>query len=113
MATTGLTLNGGTVKLAEIVDDSHMIDGMVATNVTFVGPAIVAFIGANSMDACKFGHDEGGLESLLWEVLPGRTSVTGVIGLTNATLVGCKFRGVGVAGDAAALNTFVQMLTVG
>jgi hypothetical protein len=111
MRTKRLNLTGGIVKIAEIVDDSHIIDGMVATGVTFVGPAIVSFIGANSMDSCRFGHN-GGLETLLWEVQPGRHSVTGTIGLTNVTLVGCDFRGIGVAGDSAAINTFVQMMTV-
>ena len=111
MTTTGLNFVGGVVKLAEIVDESHIIDGMVATGVTFVGPAIVTFIGSNRMDGCRFGFDDG-LEELLWEVLPGRQSITGSIGLTNVTLVGCDFRGIGVAGDSAAINTFVQMMTV-
>jgi len=111
MTKSGLTIAGGVVKITDLVDDTYILDGLVATGVTFEGPAIITFApGDHVIDGCKWLSGLGGFDSLLWEVEAGRTHITGVVGLTNATLIDCTFSGIGVAGTASALHTFAQTI---
>jgi hypothetical protein len=113
MTISGMVLNGGTVKLAELADDSHSFEGLVATDVAFEGPAVITFLGTLDMQDSGFAHGPGGLESILWEVNPKYREVLGAIALENSTFVRCTFKGIGVAGTPSGINKFVQMMTVG
>lgn len=107
-------LNGGEVTLTDLVGDSNIIDGLEATGVTFNGPGIITFLpGDHVIDECEWTFGEAGFESLLVEVPSDRRRVSGVIGLRNANLRGCRFVGVQVAGTAAALHAFSETVTVG
>jgi hypothetical protein len=109
MTISGITLNGGTVKLALFADEHNSIEGIHATDVAFEGPAVVAFIGTTHFEDISFLTDD--INSLLWDFDPARSFAAGAIGISNGTFIRCTFRGIGVTGDAAHLNQLLQTLT--
>ena len=111
--TKTLRLTGGTYRLADLVDDSYVIDGMEAEDVTFIGPAVVAFVRNVTMAELSWDFGPGGPESLLWEVEDNRSAVAGAIGLRNSSLLRCSFKGVGIAAKAPEMAAIVSHLRIG
>lgn len=101
--TSDRIITGGTYRLVDIVDSSNVIRNLVATDVTFYGPAVLIVSSAtldsdNVYEDVVWTHGEGGIEALIWEVDPIRERVVGAIGMANCEFIRCTFIDVGVAG---------------
>jgi hypothetical protein len=105
-----LTLNGGTYKIADLVGSEFILDGLNATDVVFIGPAVLALLPGNL--ELTDTRTSNNIEALLWEIEKGRTTVTGAIGIRNCTFTRCVFDGIGFAGPSDTLAQFTQMMRV-
>ena len=71
------------------------IDGKSFSNCRIIGPAILVPMGQTSFNHCSW---EGDLDSIFWEITPGRETVMGVVGVIDCTFANCSFVAIGVAG---------------
>lgn len=94
--TNTIALEGGTYRITNLIDDRGMIRNLTATDVTFIGPAIIAPVGNIHFDSPVFASD-GGPEAIFWEIDPARQTVSGVVGLDNCNFVRCTFANIGYA----------------
>ncbi|MET0888158.1 MAG: hypothetical protein ABWX92_17105 [Mycetocola sp.] len=77
---------------------------MTASNVTFVGPVIIAPMGNTDLGVSVFDSGGGGPEAIFWEIAPHRSQVSGAIGVIDCTFVACNFIAVGYAATAEHLD---------
>lgn len=113
--TSKRTITGGTYRLVDIVDSSNVVRDLVATDVTFYGPAVLLIGGSvidgdNLYEDVVWTHGEGGTEALIWEVDPIREKVIGAIGVANCEFIRCSFIDVGVAGKPDDIAAMVSTL---
>ena len=105
-----LEISNTTVRIVDLAYGVTSIDGLVATNVTFVGPAVVAILAGNMRwTGCTIMEP---IDSVLWDVDDQRTSVTGAIGLSNFELTNCVFTQVGFALQRVDMSNFINMMKV-
>jgi hypothetical protein len=106
------SITGGNYRIVDLIDQDFMIRGLTATDVTFVGPAVIAVSGSIQIKDPIFTYGEGGPESLFWEIDPRRTNITGAIGLDACTLIRCTFNGIGIAALPEEMASLIQRITV-
>lgn len=106
-----IEISNTTIRIAELAHfSSGVVDGLVATNVTFVGPAVVAILaGTMTWNNVTFAEP---LDSILWDLDEQRISLTGAIGMRNFKLTECRFSQIGLAmkeSDTQQLLPFMQI----
>ena len=102
-------LNGGTVRLVDIIDEHNRISGLEATDVTISGPGILALNPPDLwFEDCIWTFGAAGFDSLLWDIDPARRGLTGAILLESSSFVRCTFRYVGVAAVPDVMASFVE-----
>lgn len=105
-----IEISNATIRLVDLALTSNPIRGLVATNVTFVGPAIMAFTsGSVQFDNTTF---DGSVESLLWDLEPGRKAITGAVAVEDATFRNCRFTAIGLTAAPEDLKRLVNMITL-
>ncbi len=77
-------------------------------DVRLLGPAVV-YVRNGAMIECQFNYD-GNLESILWEIQPHRTVITGAIVLLDCTFRRCEFNGIGFAGEPNILAKMRRLI---
>lgn len=106
----GLEISNTVIRIADLIafTDPPILDGIEATNVVFVGPAVLAvmegtleFKGDTTTDA---------FEGMFWPLEEGRQRVSGAIGLRNSKFTNCTFQKIGFAVDSKHAHQFVSML---
>jgi hypothetical protein len=107
----GLQIANATVRIADLAIAGPVLDGLEATNVNFLGPAIVALL-PGSLSISGVTVAEASIGSIIWEIEDDRTTITGAIGLRNVTLQNCSFASVGFAVTSANMHTFLQMINI-
>lgn len=78
------TYDDKVIYLTELLDrraQCPMLEGFTFTGCHVLGPAVVALIGNNTLNGCRFRNDQ---DAMLYEVPEGSTKV-GIIGLANCT----------------------------
>jgi hypothetical protein len=91
------------VRLWEMPLEEGGIHGRIFEGCTIIGPAIIAPVGSDFLYSTFQG---AGLDSIFWEVPPGRPIVVGVIGVRNCTFRRCVFAGIGIAGPRELIEKF-------
>lgn len=108
-----LEISNSTVRITDLVTYSAtpQIEDLVAQNVTFIGPAILALLPGDIAfeGKCTFS---GNFESILWEVDDSRTAITGAVGLVNPTFRDCNFVNIGFAVQSQNVHGFAQMINI-
>lgn len=102
-------LVGGVHRLTDLAGPDGIIRDLSATDVTFLGPAVMVVDGGVALDSPTA---DGTAESLLWEIDEHRFSVMGAIKFVNSRLVRCKFEGIGFAAKGQSFSTLVQSMKV-
>ncbi|UIN30926.1 hypothetical protein [Microbacterium binotii] len=99
------------VRITELLEpDGFSLAGMVATNVTFVGPAVLALVGDISfLGATRLN---GSVEELLWDIPDHRISAIGSIDISGAVFTDCTFSMIGFAGRHYMLQQFIRSATI-
>ncbi|MEV7768319.1 hypothetical protein [Microbacterium sp. NPDC086615] len=109
----GLEISNTTVRITDLVtySDPAVIDGIRATNVVFMGPAILAILNGTfeTQGDCRI---LGGFEGAFWPLEPGRTQLSGVIGISNSYFENCVFSNIGFAVQDAHAHQFASRFTV-
>lgn len=80
------------VRLTDLTVTDDVIRGVTFENCTLVGPAVVVVMGG-TLSGCVF---EGPTDALFWPI-GTRRHVIGAVGLSDCTLVGCRFQRIAVA----------------
>ncbi|MCP1427532.1 hypothetical protein J3D45_000030 [Microbacterium foliorum] len=107
----GLVIQNTTIRLTDLLlPTQYEIVDLDATSVTFLGPAIMMMQGSVKLAGeSQFLND---MEDILWDLPAGKTSVVGVVGLTNPSFTDCRFQGIGIAGDHASFTQLLGRTTV-
>lgn len=100
------SITGGTVHLAEFTAGAVRVRNLHATDVRFLGPAVITFMGDNLILSPMWEYGTKP-ESMFYERSPG-TSVVGIIIFENINFDRCLFVDIGVAGTPDLLNKFHQ-----
>ncbi|NRG40191.1 Fic family protein [Rathayibacter sp. VKM Ac-2835] len=95
------TMVGGTIHLAEFTAGADRLRNVHATDVRFLGPQLITFIGDNEIISPMWEYGSQ-LESMLYERPPG-TSIVGVVIIESSFFERCLFSDIGVAGTADLL----------
>lgn len=106
----GLIIQNTTIRLTDLLlPTQYEILDLEASNVTFLGPAIMMMKGLVQFNGeTSFLND---LADILWDLPEDRTSVVGVVGLTNPSFTDCRFQGVGIAGDHGSITQLLERTT--
>lgn len=104
-----MRLEGGTIKIADLAGAASRIIGLVARNVTLIGPAVVFPTGRTRIESCAWIAPGGDVESLVWDVdSTHRTSIAGAINLHDCDFVDCQFVNIGYASTPEGVQAFLQ-----
>lgn len=96
------------VRLPDLAVVNVEITDHTFENCRIVGPSVI-FPVSCEFHNCGWGAQDGDVESVLWEVDPARRRhLVGAIGLTRCKFYSCQFEGIGLAGNAEALDYFRQ-----
>ncbi|ROQ05317.1 prophage maintenance system killer protein [Rathayibacter sp. PhB93] len=98
------TIVGGTLHLMEFAHGASVLRNVHATDVRFLGPAVVTFLGRTALHSPFWEYGEQ-RESMLYERPPG-TSIVGVTVFENSVFERCLFSDIGIAGTAGMLSDF-------
>ncbi|WP_431795651.1 hypothetical protein [Microbacterium enclense] len=109
----GLEISNTIVRIADLVTykDPPVIDGLIATNVVFTGPAVLAIL-EGSIEFQGDTNVAGSFEGIFWPQEEGRTVLTGAIGLSNARFESCSFTGIGFAVSAKNAHQFASLINI-
>lgn len=91
------------IRISELAVTSSIIRDTEFRNCVIYGPAILTPMDGTSLVESYF---TSALDEMLWEILPGRETVVGVIALERCTMSGCRFVEIGFAGPQAFLEKF-------
>lgn len=106
----GLEISNTTIRIADLALTSSTLDGLIAKNVTFVGPAVVAILpGTMNWTNVRIGEQ---IDAVLWDIDDQRQTITGAIGFSNSDLTDCVFTQVGFALQRVNMPKFISMIQV-
>lgn len=106
-----ITIENATVRLVDLVGPLGMeIVDLVAKNVTFIGPA-VAFL-RGDIEIHGANRVTNSVESILWDIDPARTEITGAVVISGARFENCTFHMIGFSASTGMMSELVAGLTV-
>ena len=105
-----IEIANATIRLSDLALRSTVIDDLHATDVTFIGPSIIAFVDSYRIEDCSVSSRD--FDALIWEIDTHRAAVTGAVGLRRAQLVRCRFVEIGFAMRGPDLARFTEMFRV-
>ncbi len=106
-----IEISDQTVRLSDLVAglSSSVLEGLVARNVHFVGPAVLALLpGSGHFLRVKVAEP---FEGVFWELEKGRRMVTGAIGIRDFSFEDCSFESVGFAVHPDDAHSIAQLFT--
>lgn len=107
----GLEISNTTVRIVDLLPPGgYSLAGIHARNVNFIGPSILLLHG----DVTFNGHTRvgGSIESILWNLEPGRTEIMGAIDAKDSTFDDCSFEAIGFASTHELLQQFISVAQV-
>lgn len=103
-----MEISNAVLRLVDLAAAAPVLDGLIATDVHFLGPAVLAILpGTSSFTNVTFDDP---LDAVLWDVDDHRTSVVGAVGVQNFTLTRCRFSSIGVALQRSQMQSFIEMI---
>ncbi|WP_345067742.1 hypothetical protein [Leifsonia kafniensis] len=106
----GMKLSNATVRLVDLALDTTVLDGLEATDVNFIGPAVMALLpGTGQWNDVTFAEP---IDSLLWDIDDQRLSITGAVGVSNFVFTRCTFSSIGIAAQRSQMPELVKLISV-
>ncbi len=89
------------IRISDYTVNTFVMENEKFSNCRIVGPAILVPTGTTQIVHCDWPGD---LNSIFWEILPGRTQVFGAVEVRDCVFSGCRFEYMGLAGQKALLD---------
>lgn len=104
-----LTISDATVRIADLLTpQSVSLAGMQATNVTFLGPAVLLAHGDITFAGdTRILNDADGI---LWDIPEHQKSVLGAIDIKDSVFTNCTFFNIGFAGRHSHIQALAQAM---
>jgi hypothetical protein len=90
------------IYISDLARVESVISGKTFENVTFIGPAVVAFLDRTVVHSPYFVM-AGPIDAYLLEV-PDRTLMVGVIGFQDSTFRNCQFERIQIVGEKKIID---------
>ncbi|MDR6868152.1 hypothetical protein J2Y69_002763 [Microbacterium resistens] len=94
-----------------LVPGSSGLEKLEATNVTFLGPAVLLLVG--NITFAGNTTFQGNVEGLIWDLDPTRTQIAGAIMLKDPHFDNCTFdHRIGIAGPGNVISQLISKIEV-